>query len=186
MSEPASISAGIAGRYATAIFDLAREGKAIDPLERDVEALTAALRESADLRGMITSPIVSRDDQGRAITAIAKAMKLTPTMSNALALMAGRRRLFVLPQMLQALRDRIATEKGEVTAQVRTAVPLSNAQQKKLVEVLSRKTGSTVRLDTIVDAELIGGLVVKVGSRMIDTSIRSRLAALQNAMKEVG
>ncbi|MGY6411780.1 MAG: F0F1 ATP synthase subunit delta [Alkalilacustris sp.] len=186
MSEPASISAGIAGRYATAIFDLAREDKAIDRLERDVEALTAALGDSADLRGMISSPIVSREDQGRAIAALAQAMKLTPTTSNALALMAGRRRLFVLPQMLQALRDRIAAEKGEITADVRTAVPLSKAQQKKLAEVLAEKTGKTVRLDTTVDAELIGGLVVKVGSRMIDTSIRSRLAALQNAMKEVG
>ncbi len=186
MSEPASISAGIAGRYATAIFDLAREDKAIDPLERDVDALATALRDSAEFRTMIASPIVSRDDQGRAIGALAKAMKLTPTMSNALALMAGRRRLFVLPQMLQALRDRIAAEKGEVTAQVRSAAPLSDAQKKKLAEVLASKTGSTVRLDTTVDASLIGGLVVKVGSRMIDTSIRSRLAALQNAMKEVG
>ena len=186
MSEPASISAGIAGRYATAIFDLAREDKAIEPLERDVEALTGALRDSADLRGMISSPIVSRDDQGRAIAALAKAMKLTPTMSNALALMAGRRRLFVLPQMLQALRDRIAAEKGEVTAQVRTAVPLTAAQQKKLSDVLAQTTGGTVRLDVTVDPGLIGGLVVKVGSRMIDTTIRSRLAALQNAMKEVG
>ncbi len=186
MSEPASISAGIAGRYATAIFDLAREDKAIDSLERDVEALTGALRDSDDLREMISSPIVSRDDQGRAIAALAKAMKLTQTTTNALTLMAGRRRLFVLPQMLQALRDRIAAEKGEITAQVRTAVPLSAAQQKKLSEVLAKKTGSTVRLDTTVDADLIGGLVVKVGSQMIDTSIRSRLAALQNAMKEVG
>ena len=186
MSEPASISAGIAGRYATAIFDLAREDQAIDPLERDVEALTTALRDSADLRTVISSPIVSRDDQGRAIAALAKAMQLTPTMSNALALMASRRRLFVLPQMLQALRDRIATEKGEITAQVRTAAPLSDAQKTKLAEVLAQKTGSTVRLDATVDADLIGGLVVKVGSRMIDTSIRSRLAALQNAMKEVG
>ena len=186
MSEPASISAGIAERYATAVFELAREDKALDGLETDVSALEAALKESADLRGMIVSPIVARDDQARAMAALAKAMKLQPNTANVLALMSGRRRLFVLPQMLRALRDRISAEKGEITAQVRSAAPLSKAQAKKLTEVIAARTGSAVRLDATVDPELIGGLVVTVGSRMIDTSIRARLAGLQNAMKEVG
>ena len=186
MSEPASISAGIAGRYATAIYELAREDSALDGLERDVAALSAALTASDDLRVMIASPIVGREDQARAMAALAKAMGLSTNTANALALMAGRRRLFVLPQMLQALRDRIAAEKGEMTAQVRSAGALSDAQQKKLADVLTARTGKTVKLDVTVDPALIGGLVVKVGSRMIDTSIRSRLAALQNAMKEVG
>lgn len=186
MSEPASISAGIAARYATAIFELARDDGAIDALEKDIATLGAALAASDDLRKMIASPIVTRDEQTRAIGALAKAMKLGPTLSNALALMAGRRRLFVLPQLLRALSARIAEAKGEITAEVTSATPLTKAQAAKLAEVLKARTGKTVRLASAVDPALIGGLVVKVGSKMIDTSIRSRLAALQNAMKEVG
>ncbi|MBK5926594.1 F0F1 ATP synthase subunit delta [Rhodobaculum claviforme] len=186
MSEPASISAGIAARYATAVFELARDDKALDGLERDVAALSAALADSADLRMAISSPIIGRADQERAVTALARAMKLSANTSNVLALMAQRRRLFVLPQMLRALRDRIAAEKGEITADVRSAAALSKDQAKTLADLLTARTGKTVRLDVTVDPALIGGLVVKVGSRMIDTSIRSRLAALQNAMKEVG
>lgn len=186
MSEPASISAGIAARYATAIFDLASEEKALDALETDIATLGGALETSADLRKMIASPIVTRDEQGRAITALAKAMGLGGNFSNALALMAERRRLFVLPQLLAALRARLAEARGEVTADVTSAAPLSPAQAERLAEVLTARTGKTVRLNPAVDPALIGGLVVKVGSKMIDTSIRSRLAALQNAMKEVG
>ncbi|WP_114966332.1 F0F1 ATP synthase subunit delta [Alkalilacustris brevis] len=186
MSEPASISAGIAARYATAIFDLAREEKALKSLESDLDALGALLADSADFRAMITSPILSRAEQGRAIAAIAKAAGLSTTMTNALGLMAGRRRLFVLPQLVRALRDRIAEEKGEITADVTTAKALTKTQADKLAKVLKAQTGKEIKLNTAVDESLIGGLVVKVGSRMIDTSIRSRLAALQNAMKEVG
>ncbi len=186
MSEPASISGGIAARYATAIFELARDDNALDALESDIASLSAALAESEDFRKMIASPIVSRREQGGAISAIAKAMKLGATLSNALALMAERRRLFVLPQLLRALRERIAAEKGEITADVTSAAPLSAAQAAKLAEVLTSRTGRTVRLNSAVDPGLIGGLIVKVGSKMIDTSIRSRLAGLQNAMKEVG
>ena len=186
MSEPASISAGIAARYATAIFELAREDKALDRLEADVATLTGALEVSADLRVMISSPILKREEQGRAIAALAEAMKLGPTVANALALMAQRRRLFVLPQMLRALIARIAEEKGEITADVTTAAPLSKEQAARLSEVLKARTGKAIRLNAAVDPSLIGGLVVKVGSKMIDTSIRSRLGALQNAMKEVG
>ncbi|MCB2137825.1 MAG: F0F1 ATP synthase subunit delta, partial [Rhodobacteraceae bacterium] len=108
MSEPASISAGIAGRYATAVFELAREAKDLKALEADVDALQAALDESADLRSMIASPVYSRDAQSTAVAALAKAMKLSGTVANTLALMASNRRLFVLPQLLSALRDMIA------------------------------------------------------------------------------
>jgi len=186
VSEPASISAGIAGRYATAIFELAHESKSIPALESDVDALRAALAESADLRAMITSPLYSRDDQANAITAVAKKMKLSGSLANALALMAGRRRLFVLPQLVRALAALIATEKGEMTADVTTARALTKAQGDALAKMLKTRLGRDVKLNTAVDDTLIGGLVVKVGSKMIDTSIRSRLAALQNAMKEVG
>ena len=186
MSEPASISAGIAGRYATAVFELAKEAKGLKALEGDVDALGAALDDSDDLRALIASPVYSREEQAKAVGALAAKMKLSGTLANTLGLMAANRRLFVLPQMLAALRDMIAEEKGEVTADVTAAAALTKAQADKLAASLKKTVGKTVKLNTTVDESLIGGLVVKVGSKMIDTSIRSKLASLQNAMKEVG
>ena len=186
MSESASISSGIAARYATAVFELAKDEKALKVLEGDVDALDAALSGSADLRDLISSPVYTRDDQGKAIAAIAKKMGLSPLVANTLALMAAKRRLFVLPQMVAVLRDLISTEKGEVTAEVTSAVKLSAAQAKELAATLKARVGKDVKLKTAVDESLIGGLVVKLGSTMIDTSLKAKLAALQNAMKEVG
>ncbi len=186
MSEPASISAGIAARYAAALFDLAKSDKALKSLEADTDALDAALKDSADLRALIGSPIYSRDEQGRAISAIAKKMELSELVSNTLALMSSKRRLFVLPQLVARLRAMIAEDKGEVTAEVTSAKALTKAQSDELAKTLKDRFGKTIKLNTAVDESLIGGLVVKVGSKMIDTSIRSKLAALQNTMKEVG
>ena len=184
MSESASISTGIAARYATAVFELSQDANAIDALEDDVDQLGEALEGSADLRDLISNPIYSRDEQERAVAALADKMGLTDTLKNVLRLMASKRRLFVLPQLLTALRDRIAAHKGEVTAEVASATELTAEQQERLKKTLSDKVGSEVKLKTTVDESLIGGLVVKVGSRMIDTSIASRLAAMQNSMKE--
>ena len=186
MSEPASISTGIAARYATAVFDLAKETNSVKAIEADVEALDAALAESADFNALIQSPIYSRDEQGTAIAAIAAKMGLSETMINALALMASKRRLFVLPQLVATLRAAIAEDKGEVTADVISAKALTKAQADKLAKTLKASVGKDVNIKATVDESLIGGLVVKVGSKMIDTSIRSRLNSLQNAMKEVG
>jgi F-type H+-transporting ATPase subunit delta len=186
VSEPASISTGIAARYATAIFELAKEDKALATLEADIDALDAALRESHDFRELIASPIYSREQQATAVTAIAKKAGLSQIVTNTLALMAANRRLFVLPQLVRELRDRIASEKGEVTAEVTAAKALTKAQEEKLAKTLKASVGKDVKISMAVDESLIGGLVVKVGSRMIDTSIRSKLAALQNSMKEVG
>jgi F-type H+-transporting ATPase subunit delta len=186
VSEPASISLGIAGRYASALFDLAKESKALAALEADVDALDAALAASPEFSAMIASPVVSRDDQARATAAIAAKMGLNTLVANTLALMAQKRRLFVLPQLVSDLRKRIADEKGEVTAEVAAAAPLSAEQAKTLAETLKARVGKTVKLKTTVDESLIGGLVVKLGSTMIDTSVKAKLAALQNAMKEVG
>ena len=186
VSEPASISLGIATRYATALFELAKESGALAALETDTTALSDALAISADLRAAIASPVVSRDDQGRVIAAIAGKLGLSALMTNTLALMAEKRRLFVLPQLLSSLADRISAEKGEVTAEVTAATALTAAQTNALAAMLKAKIGKTVILKTTVDESLIGGLVVKLGSTMIDTSIKAKLAALQNAMKEVG
>jgi F-type H+-transporting ATPase subunit delta len=186
LSEPISISTGIAARYATAAFEIARDDGGLAALAADVDALDAALKDSADLRALIESPIYSRDEQTAAITALARKMGLTVTVQNLLSLMAGNRRLFTLPQLIASLRSMIADAKGEVTAEVTSAKALTKAQSEKLAKVLSAQAGKDVKIVASVDEGLIGGLVVKVGSRMIDTSIKAKLAALQNTMKEVG
>jgi len=186
VSEPASISTGIAGRYASAVFSLAREDKAIDALEGDVSTLEAAIADSGDFRALISSPVYTREQQQKAIGALSDKMGLSVTTGNTLRLMASKRRLFVLPQLLASLRALIAEEKGEVTADVTAATKLSAEQQKSLAEALQKALGKDVKINMAIDDSLIGGLVVKVGSLMIDTSIRAKLNALQNTMKEVG
>lgn len=186
MSEPVSMSLSIASRYAQAVFEIAKDASALTKLEADTDALAAALAASAEFSDMIASPMVPRDEQGAAMGAIAAKMGLDAMMANTLALMAQKRRLFVLPQFVANLKSRIAIEKGEVTADVVSAVALSDAQAAALAASLKAKVGKTVKLNTTVDETLIGGLIVKLGSTMIDTSVKARLAALQNAMKEVG
>lgn len=186
MSEPASISAGIADRYASAVFDLARESGSEARIEGDLDALDAALEGSADLRALIASPVYSRAEQAGAIAALAAHMGLSPVMSNTLRLMADKRRLFVLPPLLRALRARLAEARGETVAEVTSAQPLSAEQARRLEATLSEREGRRVRLAARVDPALIGGLVVRLGSRMIDTSVRSRLDRLQTLMKEAG
>ncbi|SLN42031.1 ATP synthase subunit delta [Pseudooceanicola marinus] len=186
VSEPASISYGIASRYAQAVFDIARENGKLKELETNIKDLAEALASSDDLRDMILSPIYTRAEQEKAILAVADKLALKPVTRNALGLMAQKRRLFALPQFCQRLNELLAEEKGEVTADVTSATPLSQEQQDKITAMLAETVGKQVALNTAVDEQLIGGLVIKVGSKMIDTSIRSKLNALQNVMKEVG
>ena len=180
------MSLSIAARYAQALFEIAKEENGLAALETDTEALAAALAESPELAAMIASPVISREDQSRAMAAVAAKMGLSAHVANTLALMAGKRRLFVLPQLVATLRARIAEAKGEVTADVVAATGLSAAQARALADTLKARVGKDVKLNTTVDESLIGGLIVKLGSTMIDTSVKARLAALQNAMKEVG
>jgi F-type H+-transporting ATPase subunit delta len=176
----------VAGRYATALFEIGKESKTLDKVEADLDAFAAALAESDDLRRMIASPVYSREDQGAAIKALASKMAIGPELAGTLGLMAANRRLFVVEAMIAAVKGLIAEDRGETTAEVRSARPLSDSQAEALTATLRERTGKSVRLAVTVDEGLIGGLVVKVGSRMIDTSIRSKLAKLQNVMKEVG
>ena len=176
---------GIADRYATAVFEIAKEGTKVKALETDLASLTDALAVD-DFSNLISSPMISREEQAGAIVALAKKMKLSPTVSNTLNLMATKRRLFVLPHLVTRLREIIAQDKGEVTAEVVTAKALTKTQADKLAKTLKASVGKTVTLNATVDESLIGGLVVKVGSKMIDTSVKSKLDALQNSMKEVG
>jgi F-type H+-transporting ATPase subunit delta len=186
VSEPASISRGIAARYATALFDLAKESKKLKALEDDVASLSSALADSADLNAVIASPVVSREEHGAVVSAISKKAKFSPITANTLALLAQNRRLFVLPQLVDALNAMLAEERGEVTADVTSAKALTKTQSDKLAKTLSAQFGKDVTINAIVDESIIGGLIVKVGSKMIDTSIASKLASLQNVMKEVG
>lgn len=186
MANSASISADIAGRYAQALFDLVNESGGVDALASQVDDLAVALHESAGFRDMIASPIYSRDDQAAAIVALATKMGLSDALRDTLRLMAGNRRLFTLPQFVARLQALIADRRGEVTVEVTSAQKLSSEQEKRLTETLARTSGKKVKLNARVDEGLIGGMIVKLGSQMIDSSIRSKLASLQNSMKEVG
>ena len=186
LSDQASTSKGVAKRYATALFDLANETDDISSLEKNVETLTQAIDESTDLNSLISSPIYSRDQQKNAIGAIAKKMGVSAVMINTLSLMAEKRRLFVVPTFLSVLNDLISESKNEITAEVVSAQSLSKGQVEKLSKSLKKNFGKDVKINATVDSNLIGGLVVKVGSRMIDTTILAKLNSLQNTMKEVG
>ena len=182
----ASFASGIAGRYATALFELARDAGQIDALDTDMDALGAALDGSADFKALISSPVYSREDQARAVGALVGPMGLTSLTGNTLQLMATKRRLFVLPALVRQVREMIREAKGIVAAEVTSAKPLTDAQRDDLAAVLKAAAGRDIAFDETVDPSLIGGLVVKLGSRMIDTSIRAKLTALQTAMKEAG
>ena len=186
VSEQASTSKGIATRYATAVFGLADEQDDIHTLEQNVGILKEALDKSMDLTSLISSPIYSRDQQQAAITAIAKKLGLSPVLTNTLSLMATKRRLFVVPTFLIVLGDLIAASKNEITAEVVSATSLSKGQLDKLAKTLKANFSKDVKINATVDPRLIGGMIVKVGSRMIDTTIKAKLNSLQNVMKEVG
>ena len=185
MSDTGSLSNGIADRYATAVFELAKDGDEVDRISSDADTLDAAMKESADLREVTRSPVYTLEEQANAMAAVAEKLGLSATMVNTLRLMASKRRLFVLPAFLAKLRALIAAHKGVVTADVTSARPLTDEQRDRLAQALSESAGREVNLTTSVDEGLIGGLVVRMGSKMVDTSIRARLNALQNTMKEV-
>ena len=186
MSETASISIGVASRYAKAIFDLVLESNAVAKLEADVESLASALEGSQELRDLISSPMYTRDDQKGAIVAIGNKMDLLVNLTNTLALMASKRRLFVLDSFLRQLEHLIAEHKGEITADVVSAKSLTKAQSDKIAKAIKDQVGKEIKINASVDESIIGGIVIKVGSKMIDTSIRSKLNSLQTVMKEVG
>jgi F-type H+-transporting ATPase subunit delta len=181
-----SLVSSASGRYANALFELASEGDALAQAEKDMEALGQALETSDDLRTLMHSPIYTREEQGRAMASVGEAMGLSALVRNVIGLMASKRRLFVLDEVISIFAQLMADHRGEVTADVTAARALSKAQQNALAKSLKAAIGREVKLNTTVDESIIGGLVVKVGSKMIDTSIRSKLASLQNAMREVG
>lgn len=181
-----SLTSGAAGRYSTALFELAREAGELDRAETDLNQLAETLEDSPELNELIRNPVYTRAEQGKAMAAIAERMGLSDLVRNVVGLMAQKRRLFALPQMIAMFRALLAEHRGEVTAEVTSAHALSDPQRDALAEKIKSSMGRDVKLDVRVDERIIGGLVVRVGSRMIDSSIRAKLARLQNAMKEVG
>lgn len=181
-SEAIGVS-GLAGRYATALFELAVEQDAVDAVAGDMASLRAMLDESADLRRLVASPVIGREDQGRAMAALAERATLGQLATKFVGLLASNRRLFALADTIRAYDSLVAARRGEVTADVTSATALSDAQTQALITSLKNATGREVRLSAAVDETLIGGLVVKVGSRMIDASLKSKLQSLRLAMK---
>jgi len=179
----AGIQASLAGRYAVALFDLASEAGNVSSVESDLEKLGSALGESADLAALIKNPEVSRADLGKAMGALAGLLGLDKLTSNFLGVLAQNRRLAELPAMIRAFAAIAAAQRGEVTAEVASAHPLSEDQVASLQEKLKAREGRNVKIRTNVDPDLLGGLVVTIGSKRIDSSIRTRLNSLAHAMK---
>ncbi|MBB5517889.1 F0F1 ATP synthase subunit delta [Amphiplicatus metriothermophilus] len=176
--------AGVAARYAEALFELALEEGALEAIEVDVAALRAAVAESEDLRVFLKNPVYGVEEQTRAMAALAEKAGFAPLMRNFLALVAKNRRLFALPAILAAFAARLAAHRGEVAADAIAAVPLNDEQIKRLRHELEAMVGRAVNLSVRVDPELLGGLVVKVGSTMIDSSLKTKLNRLKSVMKE--
>lgn len=186
MAAQVTETGSLAQRYAGALFDLADGQHAIDTVAGDLAAILKMNDESDDFRRLIQSPVLPRTEQGKAIAAIAMAGGFHALTAKFLGLLAKNRRLFALPAMIGAFKKILADRRGEMTAEVWSARPLSAEQQSALAEAIKRAHGAKVTMEVRQDPSLIGGLIVKVGSRMIDSSIRTKLQKLQLAMKGVG
>ncbi|MEH3040281.1 MAG: F0F1 ATP synthase subunit delta [Sphingomonas paucimobilis] len=178
-----TIQASLGGRYATALFDLARQQGQLTAVESSLKTVSAAMTESADLSALVKSPLVGRDDAARAIAALVPVLGLDPLTANFLGVLAQNRRLGDLPAIIRAFRDLAARSRGETNAEVVSAHPLDDAQVDALKQQLRHRVGREVAIDLKVDPSLLGGLVVKIGSQMIDSSIKTRLNTLAHAMK---
>ena len=183
MENSGGITASLAGRYASALFDLAREQNLVTAVEGDLEKFGQAIRESGDLAALIRNPQVTRDAAGKAMDAVAGVLGSGELTKKFLGVLADNRRLSALPDVIRAFAAIAAAHRGEVTAEVVTAHPLDDSQLAALTAKLKESEGRDVKLKTRVDPEILGGLIVKIGSRMIDSSIRTRLNSLAQAMK---
>ena len=186
MAAETSFVSGIAGRYATALFELAVEQKQLDAVAADLDGIRTMLNDSDDLRRLVRSPLFQRDAQAKAMAAVLDRAGAGDLIKRFVGLVARNRRLFALPNMIRDFNTLLARHRGEVVADVIAATPLSDAQLDQLRAALKHGVGTDVKLRTSVDGSLIGGLVVKVGSRMIDSSINTKLQNLRLAMKGVG
>ena len=181
------IISGMAGRYATALFELALENNAMDAVKADLDRFDTLVAESGDLARLVRSPVFSADIQGKALGAVLDKVGIGGLTAQFLKVITANRRLFAVRDMVKAYRALVARHKGELTAQVTVAETLTDAHRAAITDALKSVTGKeNVGLDVKVDPAIIGGLVVKLGSRMVDSSLRTKLNSIKHAMKEVG
>ncbi|MEX3011648.1 F0F1 ATP synthase subunit delta [Hoeflea sp. TYP-13] len=186
MADTSSLISGVAERYASSLFDLALEANSEKAVAEELNRLESLIDSSDDLKRLITSPVFSADDQFKAIAAIADKAGFTGLVGNFLRVVAKNRRLFAVPGIIRAYRVIEAKYRGEVSAEVSSAHELTAAQETELKAALKSVTGKDVAIHVTVDPSIMAGLIVKVGSRQIDTSLRSKLSTLKLALKEVG
>jgi len=186
VADTTSLESGVAERYATALFELARDAGTLDEIEADLKQFAGLVEESADLKRLVRSPVFSADEQRRAISVVLDKAEIGGLVGNFIRVAAQNRRLFAVPDMITAFGRLLASYRGEVSAEVTSAEPLSETHLDDLKAALKASLGKDVSLETHVDSSLIGGLIVRVGSRMIDGSIKTKLNSLKLAMKEVG
>ena len=183
MENSGGIQASLAGRYATALFGLARDEKQIDAVTRSLDSLEAAMTESSDFRTLVTSPLIGRADAGKAVRALTPALGVDPITAKFLGVLADNGRLSELKAVIKAVRQLAAGPRGETTAEVTSAHPLDDEQVTQLKANLKARLGRDVTIDSKVDSEILGGIIIRHGSQMIDASIRTKLNTLANAMK---
>lgn len=184
MAGEASIVSGVAGRYATALFELALEEKKLDAVRADLDRFDQLVADSADLQRLVRSPVFSAEEQGKALAALLKKASIGGLAGNFLNVITANRRLFVVQDVIKSFRKLVARHKGEVTAEVTVAEKLAGTHLDALKAALKSVTGKDVNLNVRIDPAIIGGLVVKLGSRMVDSSLRTKLNSIKYAMKE--
>ena len=184
-AEAPSVS-GVSGRYATALFELARDQNSVDAVEADLNKFDALLNESADLKRLVRSPVFSAGAQSKALDAVLAKAGIGGVSANLLKVLTANRRLFAVADVIRAYRALVAKFKGEASAEVTVAEALSDKNLDSLKAALKSVTGKDVALNVKVDPSIIGGLVVKLGSRMVDSSLRTKLNSIKHAMKEAG
>jgi F-type H+-transporting ATPase subunit delta len=178
------IVSGMAGRYATALFELALETKSVEQVQSDLKAFDALVAANPDLTRLVRSPVFSAEDQAKALVAILEKAGIKGVAANFLRVVAANRRLFAVAEIIRGFNRLVAAHKGEVTAQVTVAEQLNDARMNEIRDALKQVTGKDVQIDVDVDPSIIGGIKVKVGSRMVDASLRTKLNSIKFAMKE--
>ena len=186
MADKSQHISGVAERYASSLFELASADNAVDAVAKDLDQFQAMIDGSEELQRLVKSPVFSADDQYNSVVALNAKTKMTGLVGNFLKVVARNRRLFAYPEIVRAYHKIVADDRGQVIADVRSAHALSAAQEKELAAALSSSTGKTVSIHLTVDPSLLGGLIVKIGSRQVDTSLRTKLSTLKHTLKEVG
>jgi F-type H+-transporting ATPase subunit delta len=183
-SQQGPLLSGVAARYASALFELAQESKSVDVVAADLDRFDAMIQSSPDLQRLVRNPVFTAEEQAGAIGSILDRTQLTGLASNFIRLVAAKRRLFVLPEMIRAFREVVATSRGIVRAQVTLAEQPTGKVVDDIKAALRDVAKAEINLDVKVDPSLIGGLIVKMGSRMVDASVRTKLNSIRLAMKE--